>query len=140
MTYFPPQPGKDYIIGVDPAGGGSEGDYACAQVIDRASGMQCAELRGHLTPAELASRVAILSRDYNMALVAVERNNHGHAVLGHLGMLHADVPRVSPERARGLADECGHASADAGEPGGGAVGVAVLVYEREVAGRTARRL
>ncbi len=92
QSYFPPQPGKDYIIGVDPAGGGSEGDYACAQVIDRASGMQCAELRGHLRPEELAGRVAILSRQYNRALVAVERNNHGHTVLSNLGMLHRDVP------------------------------------------------
>ncbi len=29
---------KEYIIGVDPAGGGSDGDYACAQVIERAIG------------------------------------------------------------------------------------------------------
>ena len=91
MVFFPAQPGKEYIIGVDPAGGGSEGDYACAQVIERASGMQCAELKGHLTPEELASRVGVLARDYNRALVAVERNNHGHAVLGYLGMHFADT-------------------------------------------------
>jgi hypothetical protein len=91
MTFLPPQPGKEYIIGVDPAGGGSEGDYACAQVIDRASGMQCAELRGHLTPEALASRVAMVARQYNRALVAVERNNHGHAVLSSLGLSYADV-------------------------------------------------
>jgi Terminase RNaseH-like domain len=93
ITFFPPQPGNEYIIGVDPAGGGSEGDYSCAQVIDRASGMQVAELRGHLTPEETAARVAILARQYNKALVAVERNNHGHAVLGYLSMVHADVAR-----------------------------------------------
>ena len=93
MMFFPPQPGKEYIIGVDPAGGGSEGDYSCAQVIDRASGMQVAELRGHLTPEETAARVAVLARQYNKALVAVERNNHGHAVLGYLAMVYADVLR-----------------------------------------------
>ena len=105
LTYLPPQPGKEYMIGVDPAGGGSEGDYACAQVIDRSSGMQCAELRGHLTPPALAGRVAILSRQYNGAVVAVERNNHGHAVLRTLGMLHADAPLFRPERAGGMADD-----------------------------------
>jgi len=68
-------------MGVDPAGGGSDGDFACAQVIERASGMQCAELQGHFPPSELAARVALIARDYNQALVAVERNNHGHAVL-----------------------------------------------------------
>ena len=46
--------------------------------------MQCAELRGHYGPQELATRVARLAREYNGALVAVERNNHGHAVLAHL--------------------------------------------------------
>ncbi len=30
------------------------------------------------------ARVAALAREYNHALVAVERNNHGHAVLAHL--------------------------------------------------------
>ena len=92
LTFFPPVVGghgitpKDYIIGVDPAGGGCDGDYACAQVIERSTGLQCAELRGHFTPQELAARVAVLGRKYNGALVAVERNNHGHAVIAHLAM------------------------------------------------------
>jgi hypothetical protein len=79
LTFFPPVVGgngvtpKQYIIGVDPAGGGSDGDYACAQVIERSTGLQCAELRGHFTPQELAARVAVLGRKYNGALVAVER-------------------------------------------------------------------
>src|SRR4029077_18012206 len=38
MMWLPPQVAKQYIIGVDPAGGGSEGDYACAQVIERRTG------------------------------------------------------------------------------------------------------
>ncbi|HVO80958.1 MAG TPA: hypothetical protein VMT28_09510 [Terriglobales bacterium] len=91
LKFLPAQAGKEYILGVDPAGGGADGDYACAQVIDRSSGMQCAELRGHLTRQELAARVAILAREYNDALVAVERNNHGHEVLAHLAFTHADV-------------------------------------------------
>lgn len=76
--------GRRYIIGVDPAGGGTEGDYACAQVIERSTGMQCAELYGHFTPRDLAVQVATLSKEYDGALIAVERNNHGHAVLAHL--------------------------------------------------------
>jgi hypothetical protein len=46
--------------------------------------LQCAELQGHLPPRELAARVAALGHEYNNALIAVERNNHGHAVLAHL--------------------------------------------------------
>jgi len=92
LVFFPPITGEDgaqpkeYIIGVDPAGGGSEGDYACAQVIERGSGIQCAELQGHFAPADLAARVALIAREYNNALIAVERNNHGHAVLAQLNM------------------------------------------------------
>jgi hypothetical protein len=88
LIWFPPTPGKGcdrrWIIGVDPAGGGSLGDYACAQVVERSSGMQCAELLGHYTPPELARHVAELGRHYGDALIAVERNNHGHAVLTQL--------------------------------------------------------
>jgi hypothetical protein len=81
QVWFPPQPGKHYVIGVDPAGGGAKGDYCAAQVIERESALQCAELCGHLPPRELAQEVARLARRYNHALVAVERNNHGHSVL-----------------------------------------------------------
>jgi hypothetical protein len=46
--------------------------------------MQCAELRGHFTPRELVAKVKELARKYNDALIVVERNNHGHAVLSLL--------------------------------------------------------
>ena len=75
---------RQYIIGVDTAGGGSEGDYACAQVIDRELALQCAELHGHFPPFELARRLKELGREYGNALIAVERNNHGYGVLAHL--------------------------------------------------------
>ncbi len=82
--WFPAQAGRQYFVGVDPAGGGSEGDYSCAQVIDRVSGMQCAELHGHYPPRELAVELMAIAAVYNGALLVVERNNHGHGVLAHL--------------------------------------------------------
>jgi Terminase RNaseH-like domain len=86
LIWLPPQPGKQYLIGVDPAGGGSEGDYSCAVVIERSTGLQCAELHGHFPPRELASRLVELANRYNEGLLVVEQNNHGHAVLAHLRM------------------------------------------------------
>jgi hypothetical protein len=83
-VWLPPARGRGYILGVDPAGGGTGGDYACVQVIDVSSGLQCAELYGHYTPEELASQAARLGREYNGGLLVVERNNHGHAVLAML--------------------------------------------------------
>ncbi|HEY1802260.1 MAG TPA: terminase [Terriglobales bacterium] len=84
LIWFPAQAGRQYLVGVDPAGGGSEGDYSCAQVIDRASGMQCAELHGHYPPRQLAVELIAIAAVYNNALLVVERNNHGHGVLAHL--------------------------------------------------------
>jgi hypothetical protein len=84
QVWLPEQKPWQYIIGVDSAGGGTQGDYACAQVIQRENGVQCAELHGHFPPFELAQRLAKLGRRYGNALIAVERNNHGYGVLAHL--------------------------------------------------------
>ena len=82
--WLPPIPGADYLLGVDSAGGGSAGDFASIQVIERNTGLQCAELRERLAPLELARAASALAREYNHAEIAVERNNHGSAVLAYL--------------------------------------------------------
>src|SRR5271167_3328277 len=99
LYFLPPVAGKKYIIGVDPAGGGIHGDNACAQVIEVEKGTQCAELLGHYTPQELAAKVTVLAKNYNMALVAVERNNQGEAVLAFLG-IESNYPHLYPEGER----------------------------------------
>lgn len=83
-VWYPPQPDRRYVIGVDPAGGGSDGDFSALQAIELQSGLQCAELRGHLNPRETAKAAAALAREYNGALLVIERNNHGSAVLAYL--------------------------------------------------------
>ncbi|MDP9040224.1 MAG: terminase [Acidobacteriota bacterium] len=80
----PPQPGRRYVVAADPAGGGADGDYSAVQVIDLHTGLQCAELREHLSPFDLARSCAALAREYNGALLVIERNNHGSGVLAHL--------------------------------------------------------
>lgn len=85
QRWLPPQPGLRYIVGVDTAGGGARGDYSAVQVIERESGLQCAELQQKLAPQQLAAASIALAEEYNGALIAVERNNHGAAVLAHLG-------------------------------------------------------
>ncbi len=92
VIWLPPQATRAYVIGADPAGGGIEGDYSCGEVIDRESGMQCAELHGHWPPREFARKLAELGLEYNTALLAVESNNHGSGVLAGLRTL--KYPRV----------------------------------------------
>ena len=82
--FLPSQPLGKYIVGVDTAGGGSEGDFCAVEVIDRTTGVQCAELQQRLKPMELARLTVDLAVEYGNALVAVERNNHGGQVLLHI--------------------------------------------------------
>jgi hypothetical protein len=79
--WLPPIKGKDYLVAVDPAGGGSEGDYSAAQVLELETGLQCAEFAGHVGGLELARLVTALAAEYNQAWLVVERNNHGSGVL-----------------------------------------------------------
>ena len=82
--WLPPIPGRLYVVAVDPAGGGSEGDFSAIQVIDRETGMQCAEFAGHVGGYELMELARQIAWDYNTAWVVVERNNHGSEQLGLL--------------------------------------------------------
>jgi hypothetical protein len=79
--WLPPLKGKQYLVAVDPAGGGSEGDYSAAQVLELETGLQCAEFAGHMGGLELAQFVTGLAAEYNQAWLVVERNNHGSGVL-----------------------------------------------------------
>jgi hypothetical protein len=82
--WLKPIPGREYLVAVDPSGGGSEGDYAAMQVLDAATGLQCAEFQGRCGLLEIAERAATIGRDYNGATLIVERNNHGAGVLAYL--------------------------------------------------------
>ena len=79
--WLPALKGKQYLVALDPAGGGSEGDYSAAQVLEMETGMQCAEFAGHAAGLELARLMTALAAEYNEAWLVVERNNHGTGVL-----------------------------------------------------------
>ncbi len=82
--WLPRLPGKNYVVAVDTAGGGADGDFAAVQVIELMTGVQCAELRQRMGVLELARVAAELAREYGGAMMAVERNNHGAGVLAYL--------------------------------------------------------
>ena len=84
------KPGVEYVIGVDTSEGIEEPGLAfdrqphdaCAAIVrKRGTGEHVATLWGYLRPDELGEAAANLGKRYNTAVVAVERNNHGHAVL-----------------------------------------------------------
>jgi hypothetical protein len=93
QAWYRPVNGRSYLVAVDPAGGGTEGDYSAVQVMDLQTGMQCAELQCKASGYELALEVEKLAKEYNEALVVVERNNHGAGILAYLAGV-CGYPRI----------------------------------------------
>lgn len=83
--YRKERPHRMYIIGADVASGIEVGtgklDWSVGEVIDQETGEQVAEYRDQVLPEEFAWDLAVLGRRYNDALIAVERNNEGGAVI-----------------------------------------------------------
>jgi len=94
--YREPRVGARYVIGVDPAGYGS--DHASFIVLEVWNDklIQCAEYScPHITPTEFANQVADIAEKYNGALVGVERNGVGIAVVERLKTLRAEGRRFN---------------------------------------------
>ena len=79
-----PEAGRQYVVGADVGEGLAGGDASSACVLDRESGEQVAELHGRIPPDRFGHLLDALGRFYNLATVAVERNNHGHSTLNTL--------------------------------------------------------
>lgn len=90
-VYTLPRPGRRTVIGADVAEGLEHGDYSNAVVLDAETWEELASLHGHWEPDEYAGHLDTLARAYDAEL-AVERNNHGHAVLVTLKALR--TPKV----------------------------------------------
>jgi hypothetical protein len=107
--YRDPEPGRIYVIGADVAEGLERSDWCSAVVLERDSGEQVAQLRGRWTPDVYAAKLHELAVRYcphaseqhrHPVILAVERNNHGHAVLLRLVQLHADSAAYALYRAK----------------------------------------
>ncbi len=84
LVWKRPLKGQLYVIGADVGEGLVGGDASCACVLDRETGEQVAELHGRVPPDRFGHLLDALGRWYNRALLAVERNNHGHSTLNTL--------------------------------------------------------
>lgn len=79
-----PKPGHRYVVGGDPSEG-IGGDNSVVEVFDAITLNQVAEIvAGDMPPDHMDVVVDNLARYYNMAIAAIERNNHGHLVLDRL--------------------------------------------------------
>ena len=76
--------GHIYVIGADSAEGTRDGDYSCAQILDRTTCEQVAIWHGHCSPEEFARILNALGKHYNTAKLAPERNFHGIGIVNAL--------------------------------------------------------
>ena len=81
VIYREPETGHKYGIGADPAEGNPTSDDSALTVLDLTTGEEVAKLRGKFQPSTLAAHADVIGTYYNRAVLMVERNNHGHAVL-----------------------------------------------------------
>ncbi len=95
VVFDPPVVGASYVIGAD-ISEGVQGDESALDVMDRRSGMTVATWASNtISPGDFGLVLAWTARHYNGALVAPERNNHGHTTLRTLS---AEVTDVTPYR------------------------------------------
>lgn len=92
MIYKPYRKDRLYVIGADPAEGITDGDGCAASVFDALDYEQVATIHGQWKPERFAELLVELAGHYRISgrpwpMIAVERNNHGHAVLLKLAIL-----------------------------------------------------
>lgn len=87
LIYHEPEFDGDYVIGADVASGGGE-DYSTFYVYDRINKRICAQFKQRLPVDRYAAILNKIGLEYNTALLAVESNNHGLAVLVQLNLTH----------------------------------------------------
>lgn len=84
VTFSPPKPGHSYIFGVDPAGNKEKGDYSAIVALDEETGEEVFEFYDRVPLHVFAEFVHKKGMEYGEAVLSIERNNHGAAVLQYL--------------------------------------------------------
>jgi hypothetical protein len=102
-----PQIKGEYVCGVDVAEGiddRGDHDYSTIDVFDANTWTHVASYAGRPDIERFANDCDAVSAHYNNAVLVVERNNHGHAVILQLNQLGANVFAYKAHRERGAID------------------------------------
>lgn len=93
VEWEPPQKGVQYVIGSDTSEGIPGRDPNGYGVMRFDTGAQVAMMHGVFRPDVLAKHIHKAHLKWNKAFVGIERQNHGHAVLGKLADLGLRHPK-----------------------------------------------
>lgn len=81
LIWEQPLKSSKYVIGIDCAEG-LGGDFSVIEVLNAHTGEQAAEYASnYIHPADLGTTAMEIGNMYNKALIVIESNNHGHAVI-----------------------------------------------------------
>lgn len=83
-VFYEPEEYLSYVIGADPAEGNPTSDDSSITIMESTSAEEVARLSERIEPTVFAGIICQLALAYNNAEILVERNNHGHAVIGTL--------------------------------------------------------
>lgn len=89
--YKDPHPNTKYVIGVDTSEGLVTGDNSCAVILDTKRYEVVAGYSGKMAPDIFADYLKDWGKVYNDALIVVEDNNHGLAVLNDLKKVYSNI-------------------------------------------------
>jgi len=84
VEHAPPEWDHNYVIAIDPASSWAERDLFGLIILDMNTCTVVAEFSGHTTAGRMAARAVKWAERYNKALIAVEANGVGEAILSHL--------------------------------------------------------
>lgn len=96
-VWLPPDPTRRYVASGDTSEG-TGSNRGAGQVWEHVTGRHMATLLGQFKPAELARELERLGYRYNLATIAVERNNHGHACIQELERAGVDADGTKKTR------------------------------------------
>lgn len=85
-VWFEPRKDVRYLISADVARGDGK-DFSTFQVWEAKSMMQVAEFQGKIPVDKFAANLNVIGRKYNSAILVVENNSYGLAVIEHLKLL-----------------------------------------------------
>jgi len=81
VEWEPPEQGVEYVMAADTSEGIAGCDPNGLGVLRRDTGVQVCSVHGIFNPPTLAEHCVRVAKRYNGALLGIERQNHGHAVI-----------------------------------------------------------
>lgn len=86
-----PEENGQYVLGADPSGGFSDGDYSCFYILDNRTREIVLRWHGRLAPDLFGKEIQKYATKYNYAFCGIEVNNHGLSTINAIKDEYSDL-------------------------------------------------